>query len=134
MQQQQPPNVFCKTGVLKSLAKFKRKYLCQSLFFNKVAGLRVATLLKKRLWHWCFPMNFVNFLRTPFLIEHLRWLFLIQPFKKTQHNFFSPLKLNSSYIWSKRLPNICLCFIPLSETYLNSSLQKVEKCAQFVQN
>ena len=25
-----------------------------------------ATLLKKRLWHRCFPVNFVEFLRTPF--------------------------------------------------------------------
>ena len=28
---------------------------------------RPATLLKKRLWHRCFPVNFVKFLRTPFL-------------------------------------------------------------------
>ena len=28
---------------------------------------RPATLLKKRLWHRCFPLNFVKFLRTPFL-------------------------------------------------------------------
>ena len=47
-------------------AKFTGKRLCQSLFFNKVAGLKPATLLKKRLWHWCFPVNFVKFLRTPF--------------------------------------------------------------------
>ena len=26
-----------------------------------------ATLLKKRLWHRCFPVNFVKLLRTPFL-------------------------------------------------------------------
>ena len=26
-----------------------------------------ATLLKKRLWHRCFPLNFAKFLRTPFL-------------------------------------------------------------------
>ena len=25
-----------------------------------------ATLLKKRLWHRCFPVNFAKFLRTPF--------------------------------------------------------------------
>ena len=25
-----------------------------------------ATLLKKRLWHRCFPVNFTKFLRTPF--------------------------------------------------------------------
>ena len=32
---------------------------------------RPATLLKKRLWPRCFPVNFVNFLRTPFFTEHL---------------------------------------------------------------
>ena len=31
--------------------------------------LRPSTLLKKRLWHRCFPVNFVKFLRTPFYIE-----------------------------------------------------------------
>ena len=30
--------VFCKKGVLKNFAKFTGKHLCQSLFFNKVAG------------------------------------------------------------------------------------------------
>ena len=50
--------VFCKKVVLKNFAKFTRKHLCQSLFFNKVAGLRPATLLKKKLWHYCFPVNF----------------------------------------------------------------------------
>ena len=35
-----------------------------------------ATLLKKRLWHRCFPVNFVKFLRTPFLTEHLWWLLI----------------------------------------------------------
>ena len=45
----------------------QEKHLCQSLFFNKVAGLRRATLLKERLWRRCFPENFAKFLRTPFL-------------------------------------------------------------------
>ena len=40
---------------------------CTSLFFHKVAGLRPTTLSKKRLWHGCFTVNFVKFLRTPFL-------------------------------------------------------------------
>ena len=40
------PEVFCKKGV-------------------------PAPLLKERLWHRCFPVNFVKFLRTPFFIEHL---------------------------------------------------------------
>ena len=56
-----------KRGVFKNLAKFTGKQLCQSLFFNKVADLRLATSLKKRLWHRCFPMNFEKFSRTPFL-------------------------------------------------------------------
>ena len=43
------PNVFSKKVILKNFAKFTRKHLCQSLFFNKVAGLRSANLLKKRL-------------------------------------------------------------------------------------
>ena len=33
------PEVFCKKGALKNFAKFTGKHLCQSLFFNKVAGL-----------------------------------------------------------------------------------------------
>ena len=63
-------------AVLRNFAKFTGKHLCHSLFLNKVVGLRPATLLKRRLWHRCFPVNFVKFLRTSFLTEHLRWLLL----------------------------------------------------------
>ena len=55
----------------------------KALFFSILqkqssrGALCPATLLKKRLWRRCFPMNFVKFLRTPFLIGHLRWLLLI---------------------------------------------------------
>ena len=56
--------MFCKKGVVRNFTKFTGKHLCQSLFFNKVAGLSPATLLKKRLWHRCFPLNFAKFLRT----------------------------------------------------------------------
>ena len=48
----------------------------QSLFLNKVAGLRPATLLKRRLWRWCFSVNFSKLLRTLFLKVHRRWLLL----------------------------------------------------------
>ena len=54
-------------AVLRNFAKFTGKHLCQSLIFNKAAGLRLATVLKKRLWHRCFPLNFAKFLRTPVL-------------------------------------------------------------------
>ena len=60
-------DLFSKKCVLRNFAKFIEKHLCQSLFFNKVAGLRPETLLKNRLWHKCFPVYFVKFLRIPFL-------------------------------------------------------------------
>ena len=63
-----------KKDVLRNFVKFTGKHLLQSLLFNQVTGLRSATLLKKRLWRRCFPVDFTKFLRTPFLIEHLRWL------------------------------------------------------------
>ena len=70
------PDVFCKKGVLRNFTKFTGKHLCQSLFFNKVAGLRPETLLKKRLLHRCFPLNFGKFLRTPYLHNTSRRLLL----------------------------------------------------------
>ena len=60
------PEVFCKKGVPRKFTKFTGKHLYQSLFLNKVAGLRPAILLKKRLWHGCFPVNFEKFLRSLF--------------------------------------------------------------------
>ena len=45
------------TGVLKNFTKLTGKHLYQSLFLNKVAGLR----------HRCFPVNFAKHLRIPFL-------------------------------------------------------------------
>ena len=67
------PEVLCKNGIVKN---FAGKHLCQGLFFNKVAGLRPAILLKQRLWHQCFPVNVTKFLRMPFFTEHLWWLLL----------------------------------------------------------
>ena len=49
---------FCTKGVVKNFTKFTGKHLCQSLVFNKVTGLRPATLLKKRRWYSCFPVNY----------------------------------------------------------------------------
>ena len=60
----QPPELFYKKGVLKNFTKFPGKYLCQDLFFDKVADLKPATLFKKIPRHRCFPVNFASFLRT----------------------------------------------------------------------
>ena len=67
-----------KKGCLRNFTKFTGKQLCQRLFFNKVAGLSPATLLKKRLWHKCVPVNFVKFLRTNFL-QNTSGRLLLQP-------------------------------------------------------
>ena len=53
-----------KKGVLRNFKKFTGKHLCHS----------PTTLLKKRLWHWCFSVNFEKFLRTPFLEKTSGWL------------------------------------------------------------
>ena len=58
------PEVFSKKGVPENIANFIAKYLRRSPFFNKVAGFRPATLLKKRMRHKCFPVSFVSRLRT----------------------------------------------------------------------
>ena len=59
--EKQQLEVFFKKAVLKNFAKFLGKYLCQSLFSNKAAGLRPAALLKKiskrYSTHTCFPKN-----------------------------------------------------------------------------
>ena len=54
-------------GVTRSFAKFARQHLWQSLFFDKIRCCRSATSLKTRLQHRCFPVNFVKFVKTPFL-------------------------------------------------------------------
>ena len=40
------PEMFYKKVILINFAKFLRKHLCWSLFFDKVAGCKPATLLK----------------------------------------------------------------------------------------
>ena len=56
--------MFCKKGFLRNFPNFP------------------VTLLKKRPWNRCFPVNFVKFLRTPSCIEHLWWLLLTLTFDR----------------------------------------------------
>ena len=59
--------VVCKKVFLKISQKITEKYMCESLFYNKVTGLRPVASLKKRFWQRCFPVNFAKYLRTIFL-------------------------------------------------------------------
>ena len=74
-------------GVLGNFTKFIGKHLRLRLFFKKIAGLRPATLLK-RLWQWCFPMNFTKFLRTPFL-QNTSGRLLLYYFNNVLHRIFA---------------------------------------------
>ena len=54
------PELLYKKCALKNVENLQGN-TCAIAFFNK------ATLLKKWLWHRCFPVNFAEFLRTAFL-------------------------------------------------------------------
>ena len=60
-------DVFCKTVVLKNFTKITEKHLCPSLFFNKVAGLRPATLSKRDSGTGIFLWILRNYLGQLFL-------------------------------------------------------------------
>ena len=65
-QKQSPKSVLRKRCFYKFLIIHRKAPLPKSLF-DKVAGLSLAFLLKKRFWHRCFPMNFAKYLGTLFL-------------------------------------------------------------------
>ena len=55
------PEVFCEKGVLINFAKFTGKHLCQSLFFNKVAGACIC--VSKAAICRCFTAFWENFVK-----------------------------------------------------------------------
>ena len=66
---------FLLMAALKHFARFTGKYMYQSLFLHKVSVQGTSTLLKKRLWSRCFPVNFAKLLSAPYF-KHRRWLVL----------------------------------------------------------
>ena len=64
-------------GVPRNFTKFTGKHLCQSLFFNKAAGLRpeACNFIKKETLTGVF-LCFANFLRTPFS-QNTSWRLLL---------------------------------------------------------
>ena len=70
--QKQSPGVLYKTSVLKNFAKFIGKHLCRSLFFNKVADLKPATLLKKETPTQVFSCEFCEIFKNTFPTEHFQ--------------------------------------------------------------
>ena len=56
--QKQSPSGVLQKRCLRSSTKFTRKQLCQSLFFNKIAGLGPAILFKKETLAQVFSCEF----------------------------------------------------------------------------
>ena len=61
----QPLEVFCQK-VLLELSQYLQENTCARVSFLIKVRPWPGTLLKKRLWHRCFPVNLAKFLRTPF--------------------------------------------------------------------
>ena len=59
-------------GVFRNFAKLTGKHLCQSLFFNNVAGL-----IKKETLAKVFSCELYEISKDTFFLEHLRWVLLI---------------------------------------------------------
>ena len=85
--------------------------------FNKLKVFQAwpATLLKKRLRHRCFPVNFAKFLRTPFFIKQL-WVTASAIFTKS---------------FSLRLIT-CLAGSDLNPTVSSSAFRTLTKFSRFV--
>ena len=52
--------------------------------------LAPATLFKKKFWHWCFPVNFAKFSRTPALRQEV---FVISRFRSKIRKIKMPPKI-----------------------------------------
>ena len=88
---------------------WKKVFLEVSQNSQEKTCAKVSLLLKKRLWHRCFPVNFVKFLRTPFLQNSSGRLLLP----------FATVALNYSNIY---LYNI---YLDLNLTYENILLKNI---------
>ena len=86
-----------KKGVFKNFVKFTGIHLCQSLFFNKVAGLKPVTLLKKRPWHRHFALNFAKFFKNTFFTEYL-WTIAFA-YHKNIHYHHHQLFSQKAHLW-----------------------------------
>ena len=111
-----------KKGVLRNFAKFTEKHLCQSLFFNKVAGLRFR--------YRCFPMNFAKFLRTPFLQNATGRLLLLLVQKKIR---YGRVTLNEVLSYSLMLHK-CFFWNRAIESYHFLNIFKLKACVRYVIN
>ena len=82
--------VFCKKDALKESRKFTGEHLRVSFLIK--LRLRPKTLIKKRSWHRCSPVNFVKLLRTLLLQNTSGGYFCVRSFYSCLRN-----KLNARH-------------------------------------
>ena len=96
------PKKSCRNQDTEAVARMcpvKKVFLEMSQNSQENTCVRIS-LLKKRLWHRCFPMNFVTFLRTPFFTKHLWWLLLrIEILKLRNFNIKTNFRCYTNHIW-----------------------------------
>ena len=63
--------------VFLEMSQNSQENTCVTVSFLIKLQAESATLLKKRLWYRCFPVDLAKFLGTLFLTEHLRQLLLL---------------------------------------------------------
>ena len=98
-----------KKAVLRNFTKYTWKHVCYNFFFNRVTGLGPLALLKKRLWHRCFPVIFVKFLRSRFFTEQLRaTASVVFRFSNNGHTYSIYFKKNC---FVRRILRLCILVI-----------------------
>ena len=111
--QKQSPDMFRKKVVLRNFKKFTGKHLCQSLFFNNVAGLRpqACNFIKKETVAQVFSCEFCEIFmntflyRTPLGAASDKSTFIFQIWKLLQLNFTKIIKSGFCQGYGYKPPN-----------------------------
>ena len=128
-----------KKGVFENFAKFTGENLLHSLFFNKTAGLRPATLLKKRTLEQVFSCEICKHFKNAFSIEQLCWLLLWLDLRKAvilpQKEFCNQLQSRKRAIidvkykrCKKQVKYVSELQVVTNEFELNSSVKPFISC------
>ena len=136
--QKQTPEVFCnKRCSYYKFRKIHRKTPVSESFFYKVAGWPV-TLIKKRLWHRCFPMTFAKFLRTPIsqntserLLLKIKNITGVQKIQFALH-IFNQMQNTTRQIQSYKLGWFAFLFIKLSVCEFTCLISKIFSGKTFI--
>ena len=120
--------VLWKKLLIKGLCQFQRKTPVLESLFNKVAGLRARSFIKKRLQHRCFPVKLATFLRTSILKNICEQLVakISTLQKKLFINFFNKIMnfviITITFQTLKFLLSFCAVFANLFYKNIRSSL------------